>query len=160
MGRPRARGKRLPSPAQQVRSKNASWKRVRIEVYGKVVTVSVLVIDALWYRAAGSEVVRLVVVRGFPGHEKDDVFVYTDPKMSVPDIIETCSRRWSLEVTFHETTGKLGFEDPQPPDRQRFRTVARSSPHSNGASVLGGGWGERKAEPSCAPGHRECADRQ
>jgi hypothetical protein len=125
MGRPRVRGKQLPSPAQQVRSKNARWKPVRIEVYGKVVTVSVLVIDALWYRAAGSEVVRLVVVRGFPGHAKDDVFVCTDPKMSARDIVETYSRRWSLEVTFHETKGKLGFEDPQ---NRTERAVERTAP--------------------------------
>ena len=125
MGRPRVRGKRLPSPEQRVRSKNAPWKRVRVEVYGKVATVSGLVIDALWYIAAGSEVVRLVVVRGFPGHEKDDVFVCTDPKMSARDIIQAYSLRWSLEVTFHETKGKLGLEDPQ---NRTEHAVERTAP--------------------------------
>jgi len=125
MGRPRVRGKQLPSPARQARSEKASWKRVRVEVYGKVATVSALVIDALWYRAAGSEVVRLVVVRGFPGHEKDDVFVCTDRKMSAKTIIETYSRRWSLEVTFHETKGKLGLEDPQ---NRTEHAVERTAP--------------------------------
>ena len=124
-GRPRVRGKRLPSPEQRVRSKNAPWKQVRVEVYGKVATVRVLVIDALWYVAAGSELIRLVVARGFPGHEKDDVFVCTDPRMSARDIIEAYSRRWSLEVTFHETKGKLGLEDPQ---NRTQHAVERTAP--------------------------------
>ena len=72
-----------------------------------------LVIDALWYVAAGSELMRLVVVRGFPGHERDDVFVSTDATLSAKTIVERFAERWYLEVTFHETKGKLGFEDPQ-----------------------------------------------
>jgi hypothetical protein len=98
---------------------------VRVEAYGKVATVSALVIDALWYRAAGSELMRLVVVRGFPGHEKDDVFVCTDPKVSAKDIIEAYSRRWALEVTFHEAKGKLGLEDPQ---NRTEHAVERTAP--------------------------------
>jgi hypothetical protein len=124
-GRPRVRGKRLPSPQQQARSKRAKWKKVEVEVYGKTATVRVLVIDALWYVAAGSELMRLVLVRGFPGHERDDVFVCTDPRLSPHEIIEAYSRRWSLEVTFHEAKGKLGFEDPQ---NRTERAVERTAP--------------------------------
>ena len=112
-GRPRVRGARLPSPQEQAAADDAPWQRFEIEVYGKVATVQVLVIDALWYVAAGSELVRLVLVRGFPGHDHDDVFVATDPTMSAQQIIETFALRWSLEVTFHFAKGKLGFEDPQ-----------------------------------------------
>jgi hypothetical protein len=111
MGRPRVRGCRLPSPAKQVG--RSRCKHVEVTVYGRTVKVRVLVIDALWYRAAGSELVRLVVVRDYPGHERDDVFVSTDPTMTPRCIIETFSLRWSLEVTFHDCKGKLGFEDPQ-----------------------------------------------
>jgi hypothetical protein len=124
-GRPRVRGKRLPSPQKQARSKRAKWKKVEVEVYGKTATVSVLVIDALWYVAAGSELVRLVLVRGFPGHDHDDVFVCTDTTMGPRQIIEAYSRRWPLEVTFHEAKGKLGFEDPQ---NRTERAVERTAP--------------------------------
>jgi hypothetical protein len=41
-----------------------------------------MVIDALWYIAGGSELIRTVLVRDFPGHKKDDVFVSTDTKLS------------------------------------------------------------------------------
>lgn len=125
MGRNRVRGKRLASPAKQAQRKGARWKKVVVHVYGRTVKVRVLVIDALWYVAAGSELVRLVVVRDFPGHEKDDVFVSTDPKLSPQHIIESFSKRWSLEVTFHEAKGKLGFEDPQ---NRTERAVERTAP--------------------------------
>jgi hypothetical protein len=125
MGRPRVRGKRLASPTRQAQRKNAPWKKVVIDVYGRTVTVRVLQIDALWYVAAGSEQVRLIVVRDFPGHKKDDVFVSTDPKLSPRHIIESFSKRWSLEVTFHEVKGKLGFSDPQ---NRTERAVERTAP--------------------------------
>lgn len=125
MGRPRVRGKRLPSPAQQASRKNTPWKKVVVTVYGRTVTVRVLVIDALWYIATGSEVARLIVVRDFPGHEKNDVFVSTDPKLSARHIISSFSKRWSLEVTFHQSKGKLGFEDPQ---NRTERAVERTAP--------------------------------
>lgn len=124
-GRPRVRGKRLASPAGRARRKDAPWKKVKVTVYGRSVTLRVLVIDALWYVAGGSEVIRHVVVRDFPGHEKDDVFVSTDRTLSSRHIIESFSKRWSLEVTFHEAKGKLGFEDPQ---NRTERAVERTAP--------------------------------
>ena len=127
MGRPRVRGKRLACPATQAKAKNAPWKKVTVNVYGKEVTVQVLVIDSLWYVAAGSELIRQIVVRDFPGHERDDVFVSTDVSQSARTIIEEFSKRWSLELTFHETKGKLGFEDPQ---NRAERAVERTAPLS------------------------------
>jgi hypothetical protein len=125
MGRPRVRGKRLPSPGARAKAKDAPWKKVTVHVYGRTVTVRVLIIDALWYVAAGGEVIRQVVVRGFPGHERDDVFVSTDASLSPVEIIEGFSKRWPLEVTFHETKGKLGLEDPQ---NRSERAVERTAP--------------------------------
>lgn len=113
IGRPRVRGAKLPSPQSQAAAHRAPWRSVDAILYGRKVTVRALVIDALWYVAAGSQLLRLVVVRGFPGHDYDDVFVCTEPRMGARQILEAISDRWSLEVTFHEAKGKLGFEDPQ-----------------------------------------------
>jgi hypothetical protein len=124
-GRPRVRGARIRSPGAQAARKDARWQRIRIAVYGKTVTVRVLVIDALWYVAAGSELLRLVVVRGFPGHEQDDVFACTDPTLTANTIAETFSKRWPLEVAFHESKGRLGFEEPQ---NRTERAVERTAP--------------------------------
>lgn len=125
MGRPRLRGRRVASPGARAKRADARWKKLVVQVYGRTVTVRVLVIDALWYVAAGSELVRHVVVRDFPGHERDDVFVSTDATLSPRGIIESFARRWSLEVTFHETKGKLGFEEPQ---NRTERAVERTAP--------------------------------
>jgi hypothetical protein len=124
-GRPRIRGKRIASPATRATAKNAPWRNVEVHVYGKTITLRVLVIDALWFIVAGGELMRLVVVRGFPGHERDDVFVSTDTKMPPAQIIEAFARRWSLEVTFHDSKGQLGFEDPQ---NRTERAVERTAP--------------------------------
>jgi hypothetical protein len=97
MGRPRLKGERLPSPEKHAQSKKARWQNVEVNVYGKTAIVRVLVTDALWYVAAGGELVRLVLVRGFPNHAHDDVFVCTDPKIGPREIIETYSLRWPLE---------------------------------------------------------------
>jgi len=136
-GRPRVRGARVRSPAARAIRKDAPWKRVKVTVYGKTVTVRVLVMDALWYVAAGSELVRLVVVRDFPGHERDDVFVSTDPTLSAQTIIERFSERWPLEVTFHDSKGKLGFEDPRTAPSERSN-APRPWPCGPTASSLSG----------------------
>ena len=125
MGRRRLRGKRIASPGARAKRADTRWKKLVVHVYGRSVTVRVLVIDALWYVAAGSELIRHVVVRDFPGHERDDVFLSTDPSLSAQAIIESFALRWSLEVTFHETKGKLGFEDPQ---NRTERAVERTAP--------------------------------
>jgi hypothetical protein len=125
MGRPRVRGPRLPSPKAQAATADARWSLIEVNVYGRLATVKVLVLDALWYVVAGSERMRLIVVRGFPGHDRDDALVCTDPSMSPAQIVEGYCKRWSLEVTFHETKGKLGFEEPQ---NRTERAVERTAP--------------------------------
>jgi hypothetical protein len=112
-GRPRVRGEKLPSPQLQAANRKAKWEKVEVSVYRHRATVSLLVIDALWYVVGGGDQFRLVVVRGFPGHEHDDVFVSTDDTMDPKTIVETYALRWSLEVTFHDAKGKFGFEEPQ-----------------------------------------------
>lgn len=133
MGRPRVRGAKLQAPGVQAGDKKARWRRTEVTVYGKTVLVRVLVIDALWYVAAGSELIRLVVVRDFPGHERDDVFVSTDATLSAKAIVERFSERWPLEHTFHESKGKLGFEDPQ---NRTERAVERTAPMALWAYTL------------------------
>jgi hypothetical protein len=113
MGRPRVRGARLPSPKEAAARPGAHWRRVDAHVYRHHVIVRVLVIDALWYTVTHGALARLIVVRGFPGHDDDDVFLSTDPMLDPVTIIETYSRRWPIEVTIHEAKGRLGFEAPR-----------------------------------------------
>ena len=124
MGRPRVKGERLPSPEARARS-SRGWKRIEVEVYGRTAVVNVKVFDALWYKVSGGRMLRFVLVRGWPGHDHDDVFCTTDLALDAEQVITRYCLRWSIEVTFEETKGKLGFEDPQ---NRTEHAVERTAP--------------------------------
>jgi hypothetical protein len=124
MGRPRVKGQRLASPIARARSAKG-WRRIRVEVYGHKVTVQVKVFDALWYVVSGGRPLRFVLVRGWPGHRDDDVFCSTDLCLNAQDMITDYCVRWCIEVTFQQTKGKLGFEEPQ---NRTQRAVQRTAP--------------------------------
>lgn len=123
IGRPRVKGKRLDSPEQ--RAKKGRWKKLDVVIYGRSVTVQVKVFDALWYIVGGSRELRFVLVRDWPGHEKDDVLVSTDQSMTAAEIIEGYCKRWSLEETFGWAKSRLGFEDPH---NRTEHAVQRTAP--------------------------------
>jgi hypothetical protein len=123
-GRPRVKGARLPSPADRAGSPRG-WRRLSLDVYGRSVTVQVKLFDALWYKVAGGRCMRFLVVRGWPGHQHDDVLCSTDLSLDAQEIAQRFCLRWLIEVTFQETKGKLGFEDPQ---NRTERAVERTAP--------------------------------
>jgi len=132
LGRPRVKGRRLPSPGD--RANNATgWWRLEVFVYGKNVTLQVKVFEALWYIVAGGRPMRFVLVRGWPGHDYDDVFVCTDLTKDAKDIVSEFCQRWNLEFTFHEVKGRLGFEEPQ---NRTERAVERTAPMALWAFTL------------------------
>jgi hypothetical protein len=122
-GRPRVRGRRMASPAW--RAKHNRWKEIEARIYGRRCFIRVQVFDALWYIVGHDRPMRLVLIRDWPGHKKDDVLVTTDMSMTAAEIIEAYCARWSLEETFEWTKGKLGFEDPQ---NRTEKAVERTAP--------------------------------
>jgi hypothetical protein len=131
-GRPRQKGDRVPSPAARAAAPTG-WQTRTVEVYGRQVAVQVKIFDALWSRAAGGRLRRFVLVRGWPGHDKDDVLVGTDLTLDAAAIITRYCQRWSIEVTFEEVEGKRGFEDPQ---NRTDRAVERTAPMALWVYVL------------------------
>jgi len=124
MGRPRVKGERLPAPAARARAWKG-WQTMTVEVYGRSVELEVKTFQALWYKVAGGRLMSFVIVRGWPGHKKDDVFFCTDLSLSPEEVIRRYCLRWSIEVTFQEAKGRLGFQDPQ---NRRERAVQRTAP--------------------------------
>lgn len=122
-GRPPIRGRRLQSPAEQ--ASRGRWRKLTVEIYGKPAQVRVITFDALWYRVGRERVMRFVVIRGWPGHAKDDVLVTTDPVLSATDIIPGYCQRWSLEETYGWVKSRLGLEDPR---NRTQRAVDRTAP--------------------------------
>jgi hypothetical protein len=126
MGRPRIKGDRLPTPARHA-ARSDGWRRLPVKVYGRTVTVRVKVFDGIWYSVSHRRTMRFVLVRGWPGHKEDDVLCSTDVAVGAEQIIQCYCLRWSLEVTFHETKGRLGFEEPQ---NRTDLAVERTAPMS------------------------------
>jgi len=124
-GRPRKKGKRLPSPLQMAEDPSSPWIKTILQLYGKRVRVWYKSVDALWYSSAGQRLLRIVVVRD-PSHRRhDDCFFSTDLTQTPPDILTTFSLRWPLEVCFRDVKQFLGFEDPQ---NRVSRATQRTAP--------------------------------
>jgi hypothetical protein len=126
-GRARVRGPRLPTPEERARNPQAPWRSVRVNIYGRAAVVQVQVFDGLWQKRGAGNFVRFVLIRDWPGHDKDDVLICTDTTMAPDWIIETYCKRWPLEETFHWCKSKLGFEEPQ---NRTERAVQRTAPMS------------------------------
>jgi hypothetical protein len=91
---------------------------------------------------------RFALVRGWPGHDQDDVFFSTDLSLTPQDLILTYCLRWPLEVTFHESKERLGFEDPQ---NRTERAVERTAPMALWIYSLTVTWYVRTRSLSSAP---------
>jgi len=110
-GRPRVKGERLRSPVE--RAEQCRWKKVKTKSYGRSCVVRVQRFDALWYIVGRERLRRFFLIRGWPGHDKDDVLATTDLSMSAEQAIIQYCYRWFEEETFGWVKSKLGFEDPQ-----------------------------------------------
>ena len=124
LGRPRKKGKRLPSP-QQIAQDSSPWRKATVPLYGRPVKVWFKSLVALWYSSAGQKPLRIVVVRDPRGRRRDDCFFSTDLTLNPTQILQIYSWRWPLEVCFRDVKQLLGFEHPQ---NRVSRATQRTAP--------------------------------
>jgi len=110
-GRPRTKGRRLPTPQQMARHVR-SWTTVTTLERGHVRQRLVYARVVLWYRVSKSPVL-LVISRDPTGHERDDFFFSTDLSLTPAQVIGGFAGRWSIEDTFKNTKQFLGSQEPQ-----------------------------------------------
>jgi hypothetical protein len=125
-GRPPAKGKELPDPAQVVRD-GTPGSLLRVAWYGGGRRrVEVVTGTGWWYRSGHPPVpVRWVFVRDRTGTHRDEYFFTTEVTMSPRAVIETDTGRWNIETTFPEARSDLGLETT----RGRVRnTILRAEP--------------------------------
>jgi hypothetical protein len=67
----------------------------------------------LWYVACEERPVKVVLVRDPQGKWPDVALLSTDVRLSAAEVIQGYARRWSIEVTFHDSKQHLGLADPQ-----------------------------------------------
>ena len=101
-GRPRKKGKRLPSPSQMA-PRVRKWKLVETLERGKTRTRLVYARLVLWYHVQPGRPVLLVISRDPNGKEKDDFFFTTDLDMHPATAISEFANRWPIEDTFRNT---------------------------------------------------------
>ena len=111
-------------------------------------------LTALWYTALPEHPVRIVVVRDPTGRRQDEAFFCTDPGVTDGFILEGYARRWTLEVTFHDTKQHLGLADPQ---AQAATAVRRTAPVAGLVYALILLWYADHVHPDVDAGHRPIA---
>jgi hypothetical protein len=125
-GRPRQKGKKLPSP-QDVVPLVKQRQCLRVAWYGGGRReVEVVTGTGHWYQAGtGLVAVLWVWVRDGTGTHRDEYFFTTDVRWTATQVIETYTGRWNLETTFQEMRAALGLETTR---GWREPTVLRVAP--------------------------------
>jgi len=109
-GRPRKRGDRLPKPEQIAHDDSSPWQSLKVTLYGGTRVVRYKTLKAQWYRACGVGLLRIVIVdTSANGKVPLRVFFCTDATLSVRNVLQGYSQRWSIEVFFREAKQLLGF---------------------------------------------------
>ncbi len=127
LGRPRLKGKRLPTLAAKLKNPRTRWKKVRLDWYGqKQRRIEFGTGKAVWYHGGKPPVpIRWVLVRDPEGVFKPQALLSTDNKTTALEILRFFMRRWSMEVTFQETRAHLGLDGQR---QWNERAIARTTP--------------------------------
>ena len=125
-GRPRQKGRKLPSPAAVV-AQTKRRQRLNVAWYGGGQRdVEVVTGTGQWYRSgAGLAALRWVWVHDCTGTHRDEYFFTTAVDGTAAQLIETYTGRWNLETTFEEMRSCLGLETTRGWTAQ---TVSRVAP--------------------------------
>jgi hypothetical protein len=109
-GRPRVKGKKVPTPEQMVASGRLRAKTV-LWYSGTKRKVKILDAPGYWYKnGQGLVSLRWVFVRDDTGTRRDEYFYTTNTTFDAGRLIHLFTCRWSIETTFQEMRSHLGFE--------------------------------------------------
>ena len=124
-GRPRTKGRKLPSPGKVVEKSRA--KRFTVAWYGgKTRRVELIWGEGCWYKSGeGLVPIRWVHVHDAQGTHRDEYFYTTDTTLPPQQIVGLFTGRWSIEVTFQEVRTHLGFSTPR---NWSAKSVLRTAP--------------------------------
>jgi hypothetical protein len=112
-GRPRRKGRRLPTPAQRLADPTTTWELLTVPFWdgARNRVLEIATGTAVWYHGGRPPVaLRWVRIRDpqdtFPPH----ALLGTDPSATPLQIVSWCVLRWQLEVTVHEVRTHRGVE--------------------------------------------------
>lgn len=127
-GRPRKKGKRLPTLQQMLQEAKTCWTPITIPAwYGQgaremLVNTGV----ATWYHTGKPPVpIRWVLIKPADGKGEAAALLSTNTALSPTEIINYFIRRWTMEVTFEEARMHLGVESQR---QWSDLAIARTTP--------------------------------
>ncbi len=127
IGRPRLKGRRLPSPIELLDNPDVSWSRVSVPWKdGPARTLEITSETAVWYRWGRPPVhIRWVLIRDPLCQMRTQALVCTDTEADPFRIIQWFLLRWRVEVTFQEVRAHLGVETQR---QWSDKAISRTTP--------------------------------
>jgi hypothetical protein len=128
LGRPRTKGRRLPTLAAVLADKTTQWQRLTVPGwYGEGDRIVEICSDtAVWYHAGLPVVpIRWVLLRDPCRRFDPQALLCTDPAQEPLQIVRWFVQRWQLEVTFREVRDHLGVETQR---QWSDKAIARTTP--------------------------------
>ena len=126
-GRPRKKGRRLPTLAAILTDPDTAWQRQSLAWYdGAQRDMDLASGTAVWFHSGKPPVpVRWVLIRDPQGEYDPVALLCTDPTQSPLNIVTWFVQRWRLEVTFEEARRHLGIETQR---QWSDKAIARTTP--------------------------------
>ena len=128
MGRPRKKGRRLPTLKAIADSGQTIWQRLIVsEWYGDGEReIEIVSNTCVWFHIGKEAVpIRYVLIRDPHGKFKTQALLSTDWRAEPEQILRWFVRRWQIEVTFAEVRRHLGVESQR---QWSEKAVARTTP--------------------------------
>lgn len=111
MGRPRKKGKRLPTLNQLIKNPTTMWEKVIVNWYGVEKEIEITSGKCVWFHVGKEAVpIRWVIVRDPAGEFDTQAVLGTNQEAEPKKIVEWFIKRWQVEVTFEESRRHLGIE--------------------------------------------------
>jgi hypothetical protein len=126
-GRPRKKGKRLPTLAAVLADKETEWELVTLRWYdGQEREMAITSQTAVWYHSGKPPVpIRWVLIRDPLGHYETVALLSTCVDLLPTQIVSWFVLRWQVEVTFEEARAHLGVESQR---QWSDKAIARTTP--------------------------------
>jgi hypothetical protein len=126
-GRPRKKGKRLPTPQQNLENPDTLWTRLKVCWYDRQEReIELFTTQAIWFHYGLPAVpIRYLLVRDPAGKFAAQALLSTDPTLSPQQILAYFMRRWQMETTFQQVRTHLGVETQR---QWSDKAIARTTP--------------------------------
>jgi hypothetical protein len=166
-GRPRIKGKRLPTLQQQLSDPDMNWTQVVVPQWtGRMPrnsrngamshsnsatpdVVETAMGTAVWYHTGMPPVpVRWVLIRDPAGQFQPQALLCTDAEIDAQQIVCWYAQRWSVEVTFREVREHLGVETQR---QWNDTAIARTTPVLLGLFSLVTLWADQLSQRGAKP---------